>query len=107
MFDNCPKCKVTWLGGEVPDGLMQAHPNYTREKAETAAADYGWTPENKLQFKTNMIGVQYAYDNPEHYDGVSEWKCTVCGARFNRWTNEQLADNEIVSRHGKNIIQGQ
>lgn len=80
---------------------MEVH-GYTRKEAEQAAEHYGWTPENGLQFSVNIIGIQYANDNPEHHDGVSEWRC-VCGARFNRWTDELLADNQIVSRQGKNI----
>jgi hypothetical protein len=109
MFDNCPECNANWLGGEIPDGLMQANPQAypTRELAEEAAAHCGWTSENKLKFKVNMMGVQYAYDHPQHYDGLSEWRCTVCGARFNACTGQLLADNEIVSRHGKTMIEVQ
>ena len=26
-----------------------------------------------------MIGVEYAMTHPDHWDGVSEWECQVCG----------------------------
>lgn len=40
------------------------------------------------------VGVQYPYDWPEHYDGVSEWKCPDCGRREGRWSGRKLEDGE-------------
>ena len=101
-FKECPVCTVTWEGEEIPDGLMAANPERynTREAAEEAAEMYGWSPENRLRFGANVIGVEYAHDHPERYDGVSEWRCTVCGARIGRWTEKVLADDESEKRYG-------
>jgi len=98
----CPVCKVTWLGDEIPDGLMAANPDFydTREKAEEAAAAYGWTKKNKRKFKTNMMGVEYPHNHPQHYDGVSEWKCTACGLRIGRWSGNYLKIGEVEPRYG-------
>lgn len=47
-----------------------------------------------------VIGVQYAYDDPEHYDGVSEWRFPD-GHRVGRWTNRILEDGEGEYRFGR------
>jgi hypothetical protein len=95
--DECPECQITWRGVEIPDGLMEHNPDYypTREKAEEAADSYGWTPENKLRFRINVIGVEYPYNHPQHYDGVSEWRCTNCGLRIGRFSGAFLKDDEV------------
>ena len=43
---------------------------------------------------TNVIGVEYTHDHPEHYDGVSEVECRDCGARFGRFSGRELALGE-------------
>lgn len=48
----------------------------------------------------HMMGVEYAYGHPEHYDGVSEWHCLKCGRRFGRWSKRILGDNEFEKRWG-------
>lgn len=99
--DECPECGVTWRGGEVPDGLMEGNPTAypDRETAEEAAASYGWTPENKRTFRVNVIGIQYEPNHPQHYDGVSEWRCTECGLRIGRFSGAFLKDDEVEGRN--------
>lgn len=46
------------------------------------------------------IGVQYSYDHPESYDGVSEWVCGECGRREGRWTGAVLTEGASEPRHG-------
>lgn len=41
----------------------------------------------------NLIGCEYDYGHPNHYDGVSELRCH-CGARTGRWTGKVLAEGE-------------
>jgi hypothetical protein len=96
----CPVCKVTWLGDEIPDGLMKTGHYGTQEEAEKAAAMHGWTPENGKRFKINMLGIEYPWTHPQHYDGVSEWKCTECGARIGRWSREVLETGRVEPRFG-------
>jgi hypothetical protein len=48
----------------------------------------------------DWIGVEYGYPCPERYDGVSEWKCRACGARWGRWTRKLLKDGELEKRYG-------
>lgn len=50
-----------------------------------------------------MIGVEYGYDSPDHYDGVSEWWCPDndgCGVRIGRWSGKRLVDGETEPRYG-------
>ncbi len=52
--------------------------------------------------KTVMpVGMQYSYDHPEHYDGVSEWQCLHCGRREGRWTGAVLTAGATEPRHGE------
>lgn len=73
---QCPACDVNWQGDPIPQeyieqGLYGANTHYSR-----------------------VIGVEYSHDMPEHYDGLSEYRCPDCGARFGRWTGKQLAEGE-------------
>lgn len=70
-------------------------------------ADVGFrVREGKIMMKCqcgnteNWIGVEYGYDCPERYDGVSEWRCKECGTRYGRWTNKILKENELEKRWG-------
>lgn len=54
--------------------------------------------------KTVMpIGVEYAYGEPEHYDGISEWRCPTpgCNRREGRWTGARLTDGASEPRFGE------
>lgn len=46
------------------------------------------------------IGVEYSYDHPERYDGVSEWRCGRCGRREGRWTGKVLTGGSSEPRLG-------
>jgi hypothetical protein len=52
-----------------------------------------------------QMGVQYGRvwteENPNHYDGVSEWECSMCGRRWGRWTGKELQEGEQEKRYGK------
>lgn len=47
-------------------------------------------------------GLEYRGDAPEHYDGISEWHCEVCGTRYGRWTGDILEDGDVEKRYGGN-----
>ena len=48
-----------------------------------------------------LCGVEYHYNHPEHYDGVSEWKCLKCHYRRGRWTGKELSNGEVEPRYGE------
>lgn len=49
----------------------------------------------------NIVMVEYSYDSPEYYDGVSEINCQNCGARFGRWSGQELAEGEVEKKFGR------
>lgn len=100
MKDSCYDCGVTWVGEEIPDHLMSTGDYRSWSEAEEAAKCYGWTAENGRCFSINVTYVQYGYDSPNHYDGASEVKCTVCGARRGRWSGKTLSKGEEELRYG-------
>ena len=38
-----------------------------------------------------LIGVELAYDHPNHYAGVSYWKCPDCETVWDRFTGKKVA----------------
>lgn len=79
--DTCSGCGTSLLGDPIPEEW--------RDKYYGGATHY-----------RRVIGVEYAYGNPERYDGVSEWRCPDCGRREGRWSGRVLADEEIEPRYG-------
>lgn len=51
-------------------------------------------------FRSDVIGVEYQYDHPHRYDGVSEWRCSVCGERRGRWSGRLLVGDDFEQRRG-------
>lgn len=52
---------------------------------------------------TEFWSVEYAYDSPQRYDGISEYACQTegCGYRVGRWTGFELHDGECEPRLGQ------
>jgi len=48
----------------------------------------------------DLIGEEYSRMTKEHYDGISEYHCTVCGARIGRWSGKILKAGELEPRYG-------
>ena len=48
----------------------------------------------------NIIGIEYTYDSPYRYDGVSEWNCQLCGCRWGRWSGRNLEEGDAEKPHG-------
>lgn len=46
------------------------------------------------QTYSRRVGAEYAFDDPLHYDGISEWQCPDCGARVGRWSGRKLNEGE-------------
>ena len=51
----------------------------------------------------DVVGVEYSFDSPERYDGVSEWECLngSCAQREGRWSGKILKEGEVEKRYGK------
>lgn len=48
----------------------------------------------------NVIMVEYWGGSKYHYDGISEYYCRDCKARWNRWTGEMLKPDEVATMKG-------
>lgn len=48
-----------------------------------------------------IIGIEYYWESPMHYDGVSEIKCLTCNKRYGRWTGKILKDGELEPPFGE------
>lgn len=49
---------------------------------------------------TEFIHIEYHGMHPDHYDGVSELRCTKCETRYGRWTEKELEDGESEKSYG-------
>lgn len=78
---ECPYCEKSLLGKEIPHEVRHMYGDKTHYM--------------------RTISIEYAYDSPEHYDGVSEWKCPHCRTREGRWTHKVLKDGEVEPRYGE------
>lgn len=84
---KCPKCSADWDNGDIVEAFKALRANgdeywasKTDEEIIKTAGYYGWTPETPRRF-SRLIGIEYR----ERYDGVWEWACPDCDARFPRF----------------------
>lgn len=80
----CPKCGADWDGGDIFEHLKELraagdsfYGPKTDAELQEIAGHYGWTPETPKRF-SKLIGVELPYGHPDHYDGVSFWRCPEC-----------------------------
>lgn len=67
-------------------------------KCPACDTQLAYARDGQIYYRT--IGVEYGYDHPARYDGVSEWRCPDCGYREGRWTGRTLGDGEYEPRYG-------
>jgi hypothetical protein len=79
----CPQCGSDQKGEKIPQEYI----------------DRGLYREGLTHY-SRTIGVEYGYNHPARYDGVSEWNCPDCGYREGRWSGKALADGEYEPRWG-------
>ena len=89
MNKNCPECNITWEQGEtIYEFFLNQHGD--KERAMETASHYGHTEEDPKHFSINVVGVE----DPSKYDGVSFWLCTNCQRLFDRWTMEEVKNED-------------
>lgn len=47
-----------------------------------------------------IVMIEYPYDNPNYYDGVSEISCQDCKTRHGRWSGRFLKDGDYEGKWG-------
>ncbi len=50
-----------------------------------------------------MHAIEYAYTDPNRYDGISEWRCPDCGTRIGRWTGRVLTEGMSEPPFGRGV----
>jgi hypothetical protein len=88
---RCPKCNANWDNGDILEtfkALRAKGDDYYATKTDAELVEitrsYGSTPENPKKF-SRLIGFELPYDHPEHYDGVSFWRCPDCSYDWQRF----------------------
>ena len=83
----CPKCGADWDNGDIVAFFKNMRAsgdrywaNKTDDEIVKVAGDYGWTPETPKHF-SRLIGIEHR----DRYDGVWEYACPDCNARFPRF----------------------
>jgi hypothetical protein len=79
----CPACKADLKGDPIPDEYLLSD-----------------NSSDRTTHYSRVIGCEYTYDNPNRYDGVSEWRCPDCDYREGRWSGKELKGAEFEKRHG-------
>lgn len=80
---KCPECGANWDGGDIFDVLRPQSwcANMTDDELKQHISVY-YSPPYKF---SRLIGIEY----PGKYDGVWEYACPDCNARFPRFTKEK------------------
>lgn len=69
---ECPECKADWRASKIPEASRHLYGN--------------------SEWFSRLIGVELPYDHPDHYDGVSFWRCPDCGSQWNRFTGQSYQE---------------
>lgn len=111
-LDACPECSAKWHyfsvctkcagTGEIDNKPCTNHSCFVYEGKKTSCYAHccGFKKKGHIGPFSKLIGVEYPYDMPEHYDGVSEWECPFCHTRWGRWTGRVLTGDEYEPRYG-------
>ena len=82
-FGKCPECNADWCDGDIFDTFRSQDwcKNRSDEELRTFVKTH-YAPPYKF---SRLVGVQLPYDHPEHYDGVSYWRCPDCEHQWPRF----------------------
>lgn len=80
---KCPECGADWDAGDIFDVLRPQSwcANMADDELKTHISVY-YSPPYRF---SRLIGIEY----PGKYDGVWEYACPDCDARFPRCTKEE------------------
>lgn len=89
-YGRCPKCGASWEVGDIFDILRKqaVYSNRSDEQLRETVQRY-YSPPYKF---SRLVGVEHTYDHPEHYDGVSEWRCPDCKYSWYRFKQNSVGE---------------
>jgi rubredoxin len=90
---ECPECGADWDGGSIFNVWreMDVYKDLSDEELFEKMKECYSHP---YRF-SRLIGVEYAYNHPARCDGVSEYRCPDCGARWGRFSSVKLEKNQF------------
>ena len=82
-FGKCPKCGGDWDNGDIFENLRKQvfYVNTSDEDLRKLVTDF-YSPPYRF---SRLVGVEF----PGRYDGVWEWACPDCDARFPRFEEKK------------------
>lgn len=84
---QCPECGANWADADIFDVLRPQ--DWCKDKSDEELRAYiqqYYSPPYKF---SRLIGVELPYDHPDHYDGVSFWRCPDCRHEWPRFQKPQ------------------
>ena len=89
---TCPKCGSNWDGGSILETFIEQRNSGVKvwqgmsdEQIEAHIKEY-YSPPYRWG---REIGIELAWDHPQHYDGVSFWQCPDRQTTFNRFKGNE------------------
>lgn len=92
-YGDCPECGSSWDAGDIfpvlrkQDWCKHLSDEQLQAKIEVM---YG-PPPHKF---SRIVGVELAYNHPQHYDGVSFWRCPDCKKQWHRFKPQPKTTQE-------------
>jgi len=84
-YGNCPACGSSWDAGDIFTALREQE--WCKNMLNFELREYiekHYSPPYRF---SRLVGVEYPYDHPKHYDGISEWQCPSCGHSWPRFND--------------------
>lgn len=79
----CPKCKISWDGGDILEelGKLERLKHLNENEIKTMAEELGWTKDNEKRF-TKLVFFQLPINHPQYFDEIDYYLCPGCRATF-------------------------
>jgi hypothetical protein len=85
-YGECPQCGANWDAGSIFDAMRRA--GYTEsDKKLWELITQCYAPPYRF---SRLVGIEYS----RLYDGVWEWACPDCNARFPRFVRKKDATTD-------------
>lgn len=85
-YGCCPVCGANWDNGSIFDALRaQTYYDAKTDDELRALIEESYSPPHRF---SRLIGVELPLNHPQHYDGVSLWRCPDCNHEWNRFHDQ-------------------
>lgn len=92
--DTCPKCQADWTGQDIFSCLRTQA--WCADKTDDELREFIANSYSPPYVFKREIGIEYAYGDYRHRDGISAYRCPDCGHTFPRDLGPQsLSEAEV------------